>query len=46
MVALSNESLDKTSKQELISILLKFQNRWEYSNTQFAEEECRLNGSL
>ena len=38
MASLTEESLSKLSKQELIAMMLKIQNKMETSDTKFAEE--------
>ena len=46
IASLTEESLSKLSKQELIAIMLKMQNEMESSDTKFAEEVRKLNGSF
>ena len=46
MASLTEESLSKLSKQELIAMMLKMQNKMESSDTKFAEELCKLNESF
>ena len=46
MASLTEESLSKLSKQELIAMMLKMQNKMESSDTKFAEEVRKLNESI
>ena len=46
MASLKEESLSKLSKQELIAMMLKMQNKIESSDTKFAEEVRKLNESF
>ena len=46
MASLMEESLSKLSKQELIAMMLKIQNKIETSDTKFAEEVRKLNESF
>ena len=46
MASLMEESLSKRSKQELIAMMLKIQNKIETSDTKFAEEVRKLNKSF
>ena len=46
MASLTEESLSKLSKQELISMMLKMQHKMESSDTKFAEEVRKLNESF
>ena len=46
MVSLTEESLSKLSKQELIAVILTMQNKMESSDTKFAEEVRKLNESF
>ena len=42
MASLAEESLSKFSKQELIAMMLKMQNKIESSGTKFAEDVRKL----
>ena len=46
MVSLTEESLSKLSKQELIAMISTMQNKMESSDTKFAEEVRKLNESF
>ena len=46
MESLTEESLSKLSKQELIAMMLKMQSKMESSDKKFAEEVRKLNKSL
>ena len=46
MASLTKESLSKLSKQELIAVMLQMQSKMESSDTKFAEEVRKLNGSF
>ena len=46
MASLTEESLSKLSKQELISMMFKMQQKMESSDTKFAEEVGKLNESF
>ena len=46
MESLTEESLSKLSKQELIAMMLKMQSKMESSDKKFAEEVRKLNESL
>ena len=46
MVSLTEESLSKLIKQELIAVILTMQNKMESSDTKFAEEVRKLNESF
>ena len=46
MPSSTEESLRKLSKQELIPMMLKMQNKMESSNTKFSEEVRKLNESF
>ena len=46
MVSLTEESLSKLSKQELIAMILTMQNKKESSDTKLAEEVRKLNESF
>ena len=43
MASLTEEYLSKLSKQELIAMILKMQNKMESRDTKFAEEVRKLN---
>ena len=46
IASLTEESLSRLSKQELIAMMLKMENKMESSDTKFAEEVRKLNGSF
>ena len=46
MVSLTEQSLNKLSKQELVAMMLKMQNKMESLDTKFAEEVRKLNESF
>ena len=46
MVSLTEQSLSKLSKQELVAMMLKMQNKMESLDTKFAEEVRKLNESF
>ena len=46
MASLTEESLSKLIKQELIAMMLKMQNKMEFSDTKVTEEVRKLNESI
>ena len=46
MASLTEESLSKLSKQELIAMISTMQNKMESSDTKFAKEVRKLNESF
>ena len=46
MASLTEESLSKLIKQELIAMMLKMQNKMEFSDTKVAEEVRKLDESI
>ena len=46
IASLTEESLSKLTKQELIAMMRKIQNKMESSETKFAEEVRKLNESF